>query len=246
MLTGLKLHLPRPNIHQQLHHRVRRAEHLIEQNKPNHHRPLHREPERPVQTVVPNENTEQAEHPEEMRARYRQERGGVSHLPVPQLVREDSLNLRNRRLLDQRVVNDDLLLPGQAGEVGVAVRAPLTPIDDLQLRERELETLRQPFDFVFERAGLEGREFVEQGHDEYGVDRYGTELDEEREEPDPEEELLACYLDYFEEGCAQGYSEGEREGLAFGEVREPEGEGLFVEAEGFFEDEVVVVAERQA
>jgi len=125
------------------------------------------------------------------------------------------------------------------------VRGALGAVDDLQLAEGEFEVRGEGFDAVLERAGFEGRELVEDGDNDDRVDCDGEELHSQGEGPEVEEELVAGLLDDFEEGGAQGDAEGEREALCFEHVADPEGEGLLVEAEGLFEDEVIVVAEGQ-
>lgn len=172
-----------------------------------------------------------------------EEFGGVAFAPVAQLVGEDGFDFGDGGLFDQGVVDDDLLLPGQTREVGVAVRASLAAVDDVEFCERELEALGQGFHLLLEGPGLEGGEFIEERYDEDGIDSYRGELDDKSKSPEPEEELIAGLLDDFEEGRAERDAEGEAERLAFEQVRDVEGEGLFVEAEFLLEDEVIVVAE---
>lgn len=61
------------------------------------------------------------------------------------------------------------------------------------------------------------------------------------EEPEIEEEGVAGLLDDGEEGAADWEAESERDALGFEEVGDPYLDGLLVEAEGFFEYEVLVV-----
>ena len=55
----------------------------------------------------------------------------VAEAPVAELVRQDSDDLLGLALLDQGIINDDMLLPGQAEEVGIAVRAALAAVNDV-------------------------------------------------------------------------------------------------------------------
>lgn len=169
----------------------------------------------------------------------------MTHAPVTKLVRKDSLNFSLRALLDKCVEQDNLFLPGQAGEIGVRVGGALGAVDDLELAERELQTGGQSFDAVLQRAGLERRELVEDRDDDDGVDGDGEELHAEREGPKVEEELVAGLLDDLEEGCTDWDTECQSEGLRFEHVGHPEAKRLLVEAEGLLEDEMVVVAERK-
>jgi len=91
--------------------------------------------------VVVDEDGEESEHVEQLRLREEEQLGRVSHFPVTQLVSKNSLDLFGVRLLNQGIVDDNLLLPRQTGEVGVTVSTTLAAIDDLQFRERKVETL---------------------------------------------------------------------------------------------------------
>ena len=167
----------------------------------------------------------------------------MSFTPVAQFVREDGLHLLRLGLLDERVVDDDLFLPGQTCEIGIRVRGALRAVDDLQLCQREFEALGQRFHFLFQLAWLQWSEFVEERDDEDGVDCDCAELDDEREGPEVEEELVAGLLDDLEEGCAERDAEGEAECLPFEYVGDEEADCLLVEAVFLLQDEVVVVAE---
>ena len=109
-----------------------------------------------------------------MRAADRQQLRRVPHAPVTELVREDGLDFLCLALVDEGVVDDDLLLPGQAGEVGVAVGAALAAVDDVEGGEGEVEAGGEGFDARFEVAGGEGGEGVEEGDYEEGVEGYGA------------------------------------------------------------------------
>lgn len=176
-----------------------------------------------------------------MNLRNEKQLGRVSHLPVTQLVGKHGLNLLGVRLLDQRVVDDNLLLPWQASEVGIAVGAALAAVNDLQFREREVEALGKSFDSVFERTGLERGKLVEQRNNDDGVDSNSEELDTESEQPEIVEELVTSLLNDLQESPAKRDTKGQRECLSLEQVGHPQADSLLVEAELLFEDEVVVV-----
>ena len=118
----------------------------------------------------------------------------MTQLPVTQFVRKNCNNLLGLALLDQGIVDDNVLLPGHAKEVGVAVGAALAAINDVQLGERELELLGQVLDAALELALLKGRELVEQGQNEDGVDGDHDHLETSDENPEIVEELVSSLL----------------------------------------------------
>ena len=248
---GFELKFPRQDVHEQFHERVGRGEDFVEEDEADDDGEAGlgrvgrggREVEGAVEGGVVDEDAEEREDVEEVEAADSQQLGRVAFAPVAELVREDGFDFFDLGLLDQRVVDYYRLFPGQAGEVGVAVRAAFAAVDDEEFGEGKLEAGGERFDLVFEVAGREGREFVEEWDDEDGVDGYGGELDDEREGPEVEEELVAGLLDDFEEGGTQGDSKGQGEAEGFDLVGEEEGEGLFVEAELLLKHKVVVVAE---
>ena len=64
-------------------------------------------------------------------------------VPVSQLVRQNSFDLRRRALLDQSVVDHDMLGPRQAVKVRIGMSASLAPVDHVEMLEREAETARE-------------------------------------------------------------------------------------------------------
>ena len=50
---------------------------------------------------------------------------------MTQFMTQHSHNLLCLTLLDQRVVNDDMLLPWQSIEVRIAMRTPFAPVNDI-------------------------------------------------------------------------------------------------------------------
>jgi hypothetical protein len=113
---------------------------------------------------------------------------------VAELVCQDSDNLLGLALLDQRIVDDNVLLPRQTEEVGVAVRTALASINDVELVQRELQLLGQILDALLQLAGLQGRELVEQREDSDRVDGNHEDLESSSEQPQIVEELVAGLL----------------------------------------------------
>lgn len=57
----------------------------------------------------------------------------VAQTPMTQLMTQDGHDLFRLAFLDQRVVDDDVLLPRQAVEVRVGMRASLASVDNIHL-----------------------------------------------------------------------------------------------------------------
>ena len=129
---------------------------------------------------------------------------GMPHFPVAQLMRQHGYHLLLLALLDQRVEQDNLLLPRQTREVGIAVRAPFAPVDDLQLAERELEVLRERIDGGLEVARLQGSEFIEKRDDHDGIDCDDEELHGKRKDVEVQKKFVAGLLDDGKKCAADG------------------------------------------
>lgn len=87
----------------------------------------------------------------------------MSQAPVTEFVCENRNDLLCLAFLNQRVVDNDMLLPRQAEEVGVAVCTSLTSINNIELMKRELQAVSQSLNADLQVARLERRELVEQG-----------------------------------------------------------------------------------
>ncbi len=134
---------------------------------------------------------------------------------MTQLMRQHRHHFLLFALLDQRVVEYNLLLPWKPGEVRVAVRRARAAVDDLQLAERKGQACGEGLDGIFECAGLERGEFVEERHDPDGEDCDCEDLHGEHEDPDVVEEFVARFLDDVEEGAAEGNAKGDGQSLGF-------------------------------
>jgi hypothetical protein len=160
-------------------------------------------------------------------------------------MRQHSFNLLVRGLFQECIVDDDLLLPGQASEVGVAVRGAFGAIDNVQLRKWELEFSRQCFDGFLQRARFERLEFVKQRNDEDGVDGDGDQADGKREDPEVVEEARPGLFDDGKHSSANWCPKGNGQSLSLELIHQPQVQRHLVESKGFLEHEVVVVGERQ-
>ena len=222
-LTGLILHAARPHVQQQLDYRICGRQNLVEEKKTNHDRLLPVESKVGVERFVVDKDGEESEDVEHMRLADEQQPGGVVHLPVTQLVRQNSFDLLLGALLQESIVDDNLLLsdPRQAREVGVAVRTPLASIDDLEFAQWELKLGCEGFDRILKLSGLERLQLVEHGNDEDGIDSHGRDLNDKHEYPEVIEKALSGFLDDGEKGAANGNAKCYSEGLALDHVRQP-------------------------
>lgn len=85
---------------------------------------------------------------------------------MAQFMRQDSYDLLGLALLDEGIIDNNVLLPGHSKEIGVAVGAPLTAINHVQLVERELELSSESLDSSLQFSGFQGSELVEEGHND--------------------------------------------------------------------------------
>lgn len=170
----------------------------------------------------------------------------MTQFPVAELVSQNSEDLFRLGLFQERIVDDNVLLPREAVEEGVGVSAALATINDIQLVQGELEAGRQFIDLGLELAVLEGGELVEQGLDEGGVEGSHQELDAGSKDPGVEDKLRARLLDDLEEtGEDRGHEDG-REQVGLDHVGDEEAGRLLVEAKLLLEDKGAVDAGRQA
>lgn len=169
----------------------------------------------------------------------------MAQTPVTELVAQDGDHLLWLALLQEGIINDNVLLPGQTIEVSIAVGTALAAIDDVQLREWELEFLGEVLDTSLDLTRLQRGQLVEQGQNHNGVDSDGEHLDEDTEEPKVVEERVAGLLDNFEYSTDNRSSQNYTQHLSLEHVRDPELEGLLVETELLLQHEGVVVGDRE-
>lgn len=171
--------------------------------------------------------------------------GGVAQAPVAELVAQHSNNLLRFSLLDQGIIDDNVLLPWQAVEVGIAVGTALAAVNDVQLLEGEVKLLSEVLDTGLQCTRLEGRELVEQRQNDDGVDSDGEDLEEDSKEPQVVEERVIKLLHDLEHSTDDGSTENNSKHLSLEHIRDPKLEGLLVEAKLLLEHKSVVVGDRQ-
>ena len=158
---------------------------------------------------------------------------------------QHSNNLLRLGLLNQSIVDDNVLLPWQTVEVGITVGTALAAVNNVQLGEREVESLGQVFDTGLELTGLKRRELVEQRQNRNRVDSNGEDLEEDTEEPEVVVERAVKLLDNFKNGTDNGSSQDNSKHLTLEHIRNPELNRLLVETELLLEHKRVVVGDGQ-
>lgn len=165
----------------------------------------------------------------------------MAETPVAKLVAQHSNNLLRLGLLNQGIVDNNVLLPWQAVEVGIAVGTTLAAVNDMQLRQRELESLCQVLNTSLEFTGLKRRELVEQRQNCNGVDSNGEDLEKDTEEPEVVVERAVELLHDLKNGTDNGSSQNNSKHLTLEHIRNPKLERLLVETELLLEHKSVVV-----
>lgn len=163
---------------------------------------------------------------------------------MTQFMAQDSNNLFRFTRLEQRVINDNVLLPRQAIEVRIAVSASLAAIDDVELVQGELKLLCELLNTGFDWARLKRGQLIEQRQDRDRIDSDGEDLDEDTEKPEVIEEAVTRLLDDLESRSKDRATDHNPQRLTLQDVGYPKLDGLLVEAEFFLEDERVVIRER--
>jgi hypothetical protein len=158
---------------------------------------------------------------------------------------QDGDHLLGLALLKQGVVDNNVLLPGQTVEVSIAVGTTLAAINDVQLRERELELLGKVLNTGLDLTRLQRGQLVEQGQNSDGVDSDGEDLDEDSKEPQVVEERVTSLLDDLEDGADNWSSQNNTQHLALEHIRYPQLESLLVETELLLQHKCVVVRDRK-
>lgn len=169
----------------------------------------------------------------------------MTQAPVAQFMAQNGNNLFSLALLKQGIVDNNMLLPWQSEEIGVAMGASFTSINNVQLGERELKLLGQVLDGGLQDAGFKRGELVEQGKNGNWVDSDGKQLDKDSKHPKIVEEAVASSLYDFQDRADDGSSENDSQHLAFEHVHNPELDGLLVEAKLLFQDKGAIVRGRE-
>ena len=256
---SLKLKLARNDVHEVLDDSVHGRQGAGEEDEPDDDGELLVEAVSIVQGLVVDEDREESEDVENVDLeiislseqittsgatylRNAHEAGQVAKLPMTKFVTKHSNNLLGLALLKKSVVDDNVLLPRQAVEVGVGVCAALAAIDNVELGQWELEAASECLDLGFELAVLEGRKLVEQRKNDSGVHGHHENLNGSGESPEVEEEAVAGLLDNLQETGQQWGREDKGEQVGLDHIGDEETRRLLVEAELLFQNECMIDA----
>ena len=224
----------RDDVHEQLDDRLHGSLHLVKQHEPNDNGSLVVEAERVEQRLVINKSREQRKQVKHVHLVDGKQLGGVALAPVTELMGQHRLDFLVGALFEKRVEDDNLLFPWKSREVGIAVRAPLAPVDDLQLRKRKLELVRKSVDCVLQRARLERSELVENRNDPDRVDSNEKYGHNQGKDPYIVKKALAGSLDNPERRAADWSAESNHKTLRLNLVHDPKLHRHLVEAEFLF------------
>jgi hypothetical protein len=162
------------------------------------------------------------------------ELSGVAQAPVAEFVGKNGDDLVALALLNQGIVDDNVFLPGQAKEVGIAVGATLAAVNDVQLVKWELELLRQVLDVRLQLALLQGGKLVEHWQNDDGINGDHENLQTSAEHPEIVEELVASLLNDGQEPGKDRRRQGEGQDVGLDQIGNKELRSLLVKTELLF------------
>lgn len=165
--------------------------------------------------------------------------------PVSKLMAKNSDNLLGLTLLNQSIVDNNMLLPRQAIEVRITMRAPLTSVNNMQVRKREIQSLSQALHTSLQCARLKRRQLIEQRKDSNRINRNSEYLKEDTKEPKIIEEAVPSLLHNLQEGTNNRCTEDNTQHLTFQHIRYPQLNSLLIKSELLLEDESAVVRDRK-
>jgi len=139
---------------------------------------------------------------------------------MTQLVGKHGNDLIDLALLDQGVVDDNLLAPGQSVEVSIAVGTALGTVDNVKVLQGEVEPGGQCFNLGLELSILKRSELVEQRQDEDRVDGDQEGLHSKDEQPKVVEEVATKVANDLQETSKNWRTEASDQKLCPEGIRE--------------------------
>lgn len=164
---------------------------------------------------------------------------------MTKFVTQNSNDLIRLALLNQSIVDDNVLLPGQTKEVRVAVRTPLATVDDIQFLEGELQLPSKVLNTRLQLTRLQRRQLVEQRQDSNRIDRDSENLNEHTKQPQVVEERVTSELDNLEHPTYNRSTQDNPEHLTLEHIRNPQLQRLLIEPELLLENERAVIRDRK-
>ena len=89
----------------------------------------------------------------------------MSKSPMPKFMCKYRYNFLGLGFLNERVVDDNVLLPRHPEEISITVRTSFAPVNNIKFVQWKLESLGQSFHTSLELSGFQGSQFVEQRED---------------------------------------------------------------------------------
>jgi hypothetical protein len=166
----------------------------------------------------------------------------MAKAPVTEFVGEHGHHLLSLTLLNQSVIDDNMLLPRETKEIGVAVGAALASINHVQLMQRELQLLGEILNVGLELAFFKRGELVEERKNRNRVDGNHKDLETSGEQPEIVKELVARLLDNGKETGENGRGQDKSNEVRLDHIRYKKLGGLFIESKLFLENKGVVDA----
>lgn len=158
---------------------------------------------------------------------------------------QNSNDLIRLALLNQRVVDNNVLLPGQTEKVRVAVRTPLATVDNIQFLKRELQFPSKVLNTRLQLTRLQRRQLVEQRQDSNRIDRDSENLNEHTKQPQVVEERVTSELDNLEHPTDNRSTQDNPEHLTLEHIRNPQLQRLLIEPEFLLENKRAVIRDRK-
>ena len=78
----------------------------------------------------------------------------MTQAPMPELVAQHGNDLLCLAFFDKGIIDDNVFLPGETIEIGVAVSTPFAAVNDIKLFEWKLESPRKSFNRRLQLAFL--------------------------------------------------------------------------------------------
>ena len=163
--------------------------------------------------------------------RDREKAGSVTKRPVTELMSKNCDDFLRLGLFNQGIVDNNVLLPRKTEEVSIAVGAALASVNNVKLREWELELLSKCLNGGLELSIWQRRECIEQRQDGAWVDGNHEDLKSGTKSPQVEKELVASLLNDLEESGENWWGKDPGEHLRLGHVRGEDLGSLLVKTE---------------
>ena len=187
---------------------------------------------------------EEEEHETGVENRYQQHQQGMFMLVMAYLVRQDRHDLLRVERVHQRVVEHDALLRAQARKVGVRLGRALRTVDHIEVIQPEIHLFAELLDGGTQLALLQRSLFVEERHDQVGVEHQHEDGDAGHHRPSDQPEVGARLVVDEHEQRQNTATEQHGKQPALHRIRGEKGRRHLIEAETLLDLEGMVNTER--